>query len=155
MKRRWRELGLRWLFALGVGWALWSAFLVQLSYRWSGDGTASYYAVLDALTIPVAIALGLGVIWLLSRRWPRLLYVPEGVSFAFVLARLLLYTPLAFLALATTFGLAEWLRVVWAEDPSDSQYGVSVAWAVVWYPTMLTPSVAAVATWWAAVRKGK
>jgi hypothetical protein len=151
MRLRWREHGLRAVFALGVGWALWVTLLVQLSYRWSDDGTAPYYALLDFLTIPAGIVLGLGAAWLLSAIWPRFLVVPENVALSFVLIRLLVYAPLAFVALGLGFGLAEWVHVVRVEDRSNPQYGLSILWAVLWYPAILTPAVAAVATWRAAL----
>jgi hypothetical protein len=136
---RGREL--RIVFGLGLAWATWY-FILWAFTRLSHDQLDRPYSpVLDWLSIPAAVLVGLSLTGILVRLWPTFLNVPDSVSRPRLLGRLLVYAPLLLMALVVLFvvvaGLNEWLT----GDPQDTWCGTSIFFAAMWYPLLLTPAV--------------
>lgn len=152
--RSWiRGRELRIGFALGLAWATWY-YILWVFTRLANDLLNTPFSpVLDWLSIPAALLVGLSLTGALVRLWPTFLGVPESVSRWWLMGRLLVYAPLVLMVLVVLFaviaGLDEWLL----GDPEDTWYGVSIFFAAMWYPALLTPAVTCVFVWWSALRK--
>ncbi len=141
---------LRIAFAASASWAVVGLFMETL-FSWIPDN-ASRNAIEYAVVVLVALACG-GITWMIARRRPRFLLPPAGLSAGFWLTRCIVLPLVAGVVIAIVCGLAAYLQLRLTGDPTHSQYGVSVAWAVVWYPASLTPVVSVTALWLAAVRR--
>jgi hypothetical protein len=141
---------LRVAFAAGASWAVVGLFMEEL-FAWIPD-SAGRSAIEFAVVALIALVCG-GFTWLIARWQPTFLRVPAGVSRGFWVTRSIVIPLLVWVVLAVAFGLMAWVELRITGDPSDSQYGVSVAWAVVWYPVCLTPVVSVIALWRRALRR--
>ncbi|HXV14114.1 MAG TPA: hypothetical protein VEC56_07900 [Candidatus Krumholzibacteria bacterium] len=144
-----RRNALRLAFAAGASWAVVGLFMEDL-FAWVPDN-AGRSAIEFAVVMMVALA-SVGITWMITRWRAGFLVPPAGLSAGFWITRALLIPILVWVLLAVVCGLMALVELRITGDPSDSQYGVSVAWAVVWYPVFLTPIVATVALWRAALR---
>jgi len=148
---RGRELHLA--FALGLAWAVW--YYVLWAFTWLANEALDTpnSPVLDGLSIPAALLVGLAATFILVRCWPTFLRVPASVSGPRLVGRLLVYAPPVLMVLVVLFaviaGLDEWLR----GDPKDTWHGTSIFFAAMWYPALLTPAVTCVFVWWVTLRQ--
>lgn len=148
---RGRELQLA--FALGLAWAAWYYLLWAFTWLANEALDTPYSSVLDGLSIPAALLVGLAVTFILVRCRPTFLRVPASISGPRLVGRLLVHAPLVLMLLVVLFaviaGLDEWLR----GDAEDIWYGTAIFFAAMWYPVLLTPAVTCVFVWWSTLRK--
>ncbi len=145
-----RRNALRLAFAASATWMVVGLFMEHL-FSWIPDH-ASRSAIENAVVVLVALAC-IGITWAIAHRRPGFLVPPAGRSARFWITRCILLPLVAGIFLAIVSGLAAYAQLRLTGDPAHSQYGVSVAWAVVWYPMFLAPIVSVMALWHAAVRK--
>ncbi len=148
---RWlRRNALRVAFAAGASWAVVGLFMEEL-FAWVPDN-AGRSAIEFAVVILVALASG-GITWMITRWRAGFLVPPAGLSAGFWITRSLFIPIVVWILLAIAFGVMAFVELRLTGDPTHSQYGVSVAWAVVWYPACLTPVVSVIALWRRALRQ--
>lgn len=109
--------------------------------------------VFEVIIIPLIIVMCSTAAIYIYRHWPGFLRVPQSESLIMLLVRMLIYMPLLYVLLASIIGVTWYIFILPGEDQSHSQYGLSVFFASVFYPIMLTPSVTIIAVWLSAMRK--
>lgn len=144
-----RSNALRILFALTLAWALLGLFMEEI-FGWVPD--AGRGAIETAL-IAVVLLVCAGITAWIVRRRPTFLLAPAGISRQFWLTRSLVLPLFVGVLLAIVFGAVSYAEIRLRSNASDPQYGVSVAWAIVWYPAILTPVLSVVAIGRAAARR--
>jgi hypothetical protein len=135
-----RRNGLRILFTASLAWAVLGLFMETI-FGWVPDERR---AVIEPLLIAATTLACVIAVWAISRCRPGFLLAPPGVSLATWVTRGLVVIPLVYVLLAIACGLLAFAGLRIKGDPSDPQYGVSLAWAIVWYPAILTPVVSLV-----------
>ena len=136
-----RRNAVRVLFTASLAWAVLGLFIEPI-FGWVPD---AQHAVIDPLLVAAVMLACALAVWAISRRRPGFLRAPAGVSLASWVKRALVVIPFVYVLLAIVFGLLAFAELRIKSNPSDPQYGVSVAWAVVWYPAILTPVVSVLA----------
>ncbi len=140
---------MRLLFGASLVWAVLGVFMEPI-FEWVPEkGRAVIEA---ALVATVTIACG-AVVWAMVKRRPAFMRVPAGIPVAFWVTRSIVIVPLAFVLIAVVAGVLAFVGVRLTGNPTDTQYGVPVAWAIVWYPAALTPVVSVIALWTASLRR--
>jgi hypothetical protein len=142
---------LRVLFACSLAWALLGLFMEQI-FGWAPDTRRDVIETM--LVLAVVTACGL-ITWAIVRYRPGFMRVPSGVSSAFWLTRSLLVPLWVGFLTAVVCGLLAYAKLRFTGDATNPQYGVSVAWAIVWYPVALAPVLSVIAIRRAAVRRAR
>jgi len=144
-----RRNGLRLVFAASATWAVVGLFMEALFFSIPDDANRTS---IECFVVAFVALVCAGATWVLARLRPQFLVPPSGLGARFWLPRSVLLPLLVGVLLAIAGGLAAYVKLRLTGDPADSQYGVSVAWVVVWYPAFLTPLVSVIVLWRAAVR---
>ena len=146
----WRNHGLRVLFALGLIWAILLGFAEELFSWMTGDPDETLWGWL-VLTLVVAAGCGLTLASCLA--WRKFLRIPDTVGPARVAGWLLVSALVVAVVVGIAFAAVEYRHVQQTGNPQNPQYGLSVFFAAMWYPAVLTPVLTVVATWLACRNK--
>lgn len=156
-----REQLLRLLFPLTLVWFFLEMFAGEIDKLFGlvlipeEHRLHNIIEVIIAVTVPVILIGIFGAISTsLYRRWHGFMLVPQSISLSFLIIRLLVYAPLLFVLLTVSSFVGWWLLVVMPfEDPKHTQYGLSAAFAAIFYPSILTPVITVIVVWLSSLRK--
>jgi hypothetical protein len=155
-----RERSLQVLMPVALAWGLAVALAEALDLLWTrmriAEGSPLHGVVEEAGTPIFVLALCAIAAVLVYGRWPGFLRVPPSIPAGALLVRLVAFTVLSTVGIAIVVGVAWYFLVLSREDPSHSQYGLSLLFAVMFYPVMIAPATAVLATWlWARRAAGQ
>jgi hypothetical protein len=140
----------RALFALGLGWAILNLFGEPIYALFPAGRVGAAQDPLAFATCLVAGGIVAGILYAVR---PGFLRVPPETPRRYLLGALLIALPVVAVVLAIVAGLLEWIHLLFTGDPEHSQYGLSVLFAILWYPLAGAPAAALVIAWAAARRR--
>jgi hypothetical protein len=140
---------LRLLFPVCAAWAIALMFGSEL-FEWIPDARR---VPLETLVLGAVVGVCALATTLIARFQPDFLVLPAAVPTGFLLTRALGSALVLTIMLAVLFGAMEFANLRLTGDPTNPQYGVSVAFAIIWYPAALVPALTVLAVWWVARRR--
>lgn len=142
---------LRGIFVLSLGWAALVILARPVDALLRGLAVVRDAWLRAGLVAGVALGLLAGLAGgtaLLVRARPGFLRVRREVSWTSLGGRLLLAAPAAAAATGLSAFAIQWVSVLFREDPSHSQYGLSAWFAAGFYALALAPAATVVGAWW-------